>query len=53
MPSIKPISCEKLAGLIETSNCPAFVNVRSNETFEDDTFLVSGSARQNPQSVAD
>lgn len=53
MPSISSISVDKLARLIGTRSCPALVDVRTDEEFEAEPFLVPGSVRRSHQDVVD
>lgn len=46
MPSPTTISIDKLARLIGTPNCPALVDVRSDEDFTADPRLIPGSMRR-------
>ncbi|WP_460452605.1 chromate resistance protein ChrB domain-containing protein [Alsobacter sp. SYSU BS001988] len=51
MPSISSISIDKLSRLIGTTGCPALVDVRTDEDFDADPFLVPGSARRSHKDV--
>jgi rhodanese-related sulfurtransferase len=51
MPSITAISIDKLARLIGTSGCPSLVDVRTDEDYEADPFLVPGSVRRSHTDV--
>ena len=46
MPSINTISVDKLARLIGTPNCPALIDVRTDEDFAADPRLIPGAVRR-------
>jgi rhodanese-related sulfurtransferase len=46
MPSPTTISVDKLARLIGTPNCPALIDVRTDEDFASDPRLIPGSVRR-------
>lgn len=46
MPSITTISIDKLARLIGTSHCPALVDVRTDDDYTADPFLIPSSVRR-------
>jgi rhodanese-related sulfurtransferase len=52
MPSINSISIDKLARLIGAAGCPALIDVRTDEDFDADPFLVPGSVRRSHKDVA-
>jgi rhodanese-related sulfurtransferase len=47
MPSMNTISADKLARLIGTPNCPALVDVRTDDDHEADPRLIPGSMRRS------
>jgi rhodanese-related sulfurtransferase len=53
MPTINSISIEKLVRLIGTSNCPAIIDVQTDEDFEADPRLIPGAVRRPFAGVAD
>src|SRR5260370_25151599 len=53
MSTISSIAPDKLARLIGTPKCPALIDVRLEEDFESDPFLVPGTIRQSHAYVAD
>lgn len=46
MPFPTTISIEKLSRLVGTSNCPALIDVRTEEDFAADPRLIPGSVRR-------
>ncbi|TAN09216.1 MAG: sulfurtransferase, partial [Rhizobiaceae bacterium] len=46
MPSPTTISIDKLARLVGTPNCPALIDVRTDEDFASDPRLIPGSIRR-------
>ncbi|GGH09842.1 sulfurtransferase [Alsobacter metallidurans] len=52
MPSINAISVDKLARLIGTPNCPAIIDVRTDEDFDAQPRLLPASARRRHADVA-
>ncbi|PSC05972.1 sulfurtransferase [Alsobacter soli] len=52
MPSVNSISIDKLARLIGTAACPTIVDVRTDEDFDAEPFLVPGSVRRSHKDVA-
>ena len=53
MPSINAISIDKLARLIGTPHCPSLIDVRTEDDFQADPFLIPGSVRRPHEGVAD
>lgn len=53
MSSINNISVEKLSRLIGTPKCPALVDVRIDEDYEADPWLIPSSVRRPHQAVAE
>ena len=53
MPSITTISLDKLARLIGTPHCPALIDVRTEDDFQADPFLVPGSVRRPHDRVSE
>src|SRR5215470_18763338 len=51
MASINTISLDKLARLIGTPNCPALVDVRTDEDYKADPRLIPGSMRRSHANV--
>src|SRR5258708_8628300 len=47
MPSMNTISVDKLARLIGTPNCPALVDVRTDDDYKADPRLIPGSMRRS------
>src|SRR5437868_4698851 len=45
MPAFLEITCDRLSRLIGTPNCPALIDVRIDEDFDDDPRLIPGSRR--------
>jgi rhodanese-related sulfurtransferase len=52
MASINTISVDKLARLIGTPNCPALVDVRTDDDYKADTRLIPGSIRRSHADVS-
>src|SRR5712671_1879768 len=52
MPSMNTISVDKLARLIGTPNCPALVDVRTNDDYKADPRLIPGSVRRSHADVS-
>jgi rhodanese-related sulfurtransferase len=52
MPSMNTISVDKLARLIGTPNCPALVDVRTDDDYKADPRLIPGSSRRSHADVA-
>jgi rhodanese-related sulfurtransferase len=52
MASINSITADKLARLIGTGACPAIIDVRTQEDFEAEPFLVPGALRRSHGDVA-
>ncbi|MGH6938382.1 chromate resistance protein ChrB domain-containing protein [Hypericibacter sp.] len=53
MPTLNSIPVEKLVRLIGTPNCPAIIDVQTDEDFEADPHLIPGAVRRPFASVAD
>lgn len=53
MPTINSIPVEKLVRLVGTPNCPAIIDVQTDEDFEADPRLIPGAVRRPFASVAD
>src|SRR5260370_21739337 len=51
MPSMNTISVDKLARLIGTPNCPALVDVRTDDDYKADPRLIPGSIRRSHAAV--
>lgn len=51
MPSFNTISPDKLLRLIGTPNCPALIDVRTDDDFSSDPRLIPGAARYDYQDV--
>ena len=51
MPPINSISADKLFRLIGTPNCPAIVDVRTEEAFAEDPRLIPGAVRRTASEV--
>jgi len=52
MPSMNTISVDKLARLIGTPNCPALVDVRTDDDYKADPRLIPGSIRRSHADVS-
>src|SRR5258706_641114 len=52
MPSMNTISVDKLARLIGTPNCPALVDVRTDDDYKADPRLIPGSIRRSHANVS-
>jgi rhodanese-related sulfurtransferase len=53
MSSINSISLDKLERLVGVPHCPALIDVRPDEDYEDDPRLVPGALRRRAASVSD
>ena len=51
MSSINSITPEKLVRLIGTPNCPALIDVRSDDDFATEPRLLPGAVRRSPERV--